>query len=139
MSKSAAKEKAKILKKEKAVIRARRKAFIIIGIFALVVVAAAVVGINIRKQNNAEVSQEETYTYGGQVVQLLSNGTFSASLAHNVRKSGTYVKAEESGSTKVIFIVNDEEEVGWIINNALYLPHEWDDGHGHGNVFPRSK
>jgi len=139
MSKSAAKEKAKILKKEKAVIRARRKAFIIIGIFALVVVAAAVVGINFRKQNNAEVSQEETYTYGGQIVQLLSNGTFSASLAHNVRKSGTYAKAEESGSTKVIFIVNDEEEVGWIINNALHLPHEWDDGHSHGNVFPRSR
>ena len=139
MSKGAAKEKAKALKKEKAVIKARQKAFIIAGIFALVVITAAVVGINIRKHNSTVVLQEELYTYGGQTVQLLVDGTFSASLAHNVLKNGTYTKTEENGRTKVTFIVNGREEAGFIINSSLYIPHEWEDGHSHGNVFPRSR
>jgi len=139
MSKGAAKEKAKALKKEKAVTKARLKAFIIIGIFALVVITAAAVGINIRKHNNAGTSQEEIYSYGGQTVQLLADGTFSATLAHNVRKSGTYAKTEESGRTVVSFNADGVEEIGWIIYGALHLPDEWTDEHGHGNVFPLKK
>jgi len=139
MSKGAAKEKAKALKKEKAVTKARRKAIIIIGIFALVIVAAAAVGINIRKQNHKAAAQEELYAYRGQTVQLLADGTFSASLAHNVLKNGTYTKTEENGRTRVAFLVSGREEAGFIINNSLHIPHEWEDGHSHGNVFPKSK
>ena len=139
MSKSATKEKAKALRKEKAIKKARRKTIIIIGIFVLVVITAAVVGINIRKQNNKVTAQEELYTYGGQTVQLLADGTFSASLAHNTRKNGTYTKTEDSGRIIVVFNINGKEEIGWIANDSLHLPNEWEDGHGHGNVFPRSK
>ena len=162
MSKGASKEKAKALRKEKAIKKARRKTIILVSIFALVVITVAVVGIFARRQSNSEVTaqiketsiestateststeststQAEVFSLGRQTVHLLADGTFSASLAHGVRKSGSYTKTEESDGTIVSFNVNGKEEVGWITNNALHLPHEWDDNHGHGNVFPRNR
>jgi len=152
MSKGASKEKAKALRKEKAIKKARRKTIILVSIFALVVITVAVVGIFARRQNNSQVTaqiretavestsrQAEVYSLGRQTVTLLEDGTFSASLAHGVRKNGTYSRIEESGGTMVSFNVNGNEEVGWIANDSLHLPHEWDDNHGHGNVFPRNR
>jgi len=79
----------------------------------------------------------ETYSGGGQIVQLLPDGRFSAALAHNVRKSGTYTRSVEDGRTVVTFNRDGIQEVGWIENNALHIPDEWDDGCGHGRVLPR--
>ncbi|MCL2443161.1 MAG: hypothetical protein FWD13_06815 [Treponema sp.] len=84
-----------------------------------------------------EKSENEIFSYHGQTVQLLADGTFTASLAHGVRKSGTFTKTTENDRTIVSFNVNGKVEVGRIINNSLHLPREWDDGHGHGNVFPK--
>jgi len=139
MSKSGSKGKNKALKREKAKIKARRKTIIIISILVLVVIAAAVVGIHFRNQNHKNILQEEIYSYRGQTVHLLADGTFSAKLAHNVNKDGTYTRAEESGRTKISFKSGGRDEDGWIINDSLHLPKEWEDGHGHGSVFPRSK
>jgi len=153
-SKNGSKEKIKALKREKAKIKARRKTFIIISILILVVVAAAVVGINFRNQNNKKASsgeivtrniqnsdtqQAEAYSLGRQTVHLFEDGTFSARLAHNVNKDGTYTRAEESGRSRITFNSGGRAEDGWIINDSLHMPHEWEDGHGHGSVFPRSK
>jgi len=139
MSKGTSKGKDKALKREKAKKKARRKTIIIVSILVLVVVAAAVVGIHFRNQNNKNAQQDEIFSYGSQSVHLLADGTFSAKLAHNVNKNGTYTKTEESGRTIVSFSIAGREEVGRIINGSLYLPKEWEDGHGHGSVFPRSK
>jgi len=138
MSKSGSKVKEKALKREIAKIKARRKTFIIISILVLVVVAAAVVGINFGRHKNTSIMQDELYSYGGQSVQLFSDGTFSAKLAHNVNKDGSYTRTVNSGITIITFTVNNKEETGRIVNDSLYLPKEWEDGHGHGSVFPRS-
>lgn len=79
----------------------------------------------------------EIYSFQRQTVQLFPDGSFSASLAHNVRKTGSYTKTPGSDRIVVLFNVNGRQEVGLIMNNSLYIPREWDDGHGHGNVFPR--
>jgi len=84
-----------------------------------------------------ERTENEIFSYHGQTVQLLADGTFTASLAHGVRKSGTFTKTTENDRTIVSFNVNGNVEVGIIVNNFLHIPREWDDGHGHGNVFPK--
>ena len=84
-----------------------------------------------------EKSENEIFSYHGQTVQLLTDGTFTASLAHGVIKSGTFSKTTENDRTVVLFNVNGNVEVGRIVNNSLHIPREWDDNHGHGNVFPK--
>jgi len=86
-----------------------------------------------------EKSKNEIFSYHGQTVQLSADGSFTASLAHGVRKSGTFTKTTDSNNIIVSFNVNGNVEVGRIINNSLHIPREWDDGHGHGNVFPKEK
>ena len=132
MSKSVVNAKAKALRKEKAVKKANRKKIIIASICVLVVIAAVVFTVILRNQNK----ETEIYSHDGQSVQLFADGTFSARLAHNTG-SGTYSKRTEGNRTFILFNVNGSEASGYIENNALHLPHEWDDGHGHGTVFPR--
>ena len=133
MSKNMSKTKAKALRKEKAKRNTRRKTIIIMSIIAVIILAVALLGVrNASRQNNAEV-----YSAAGQTVRLLDDGKFSAVLAHNIQKSGTYTKETEDGRTYVIFNVNGNEEVGWMINNSLHIPAEWDDGHNHGSVLRR--
>jgi len=138
MSNKVPKAKAKALKKEKAVKKARLKAFIVVLIVVLILAAVVVtIGIVRGKNNSNAQHSAETYALGRQTVQLLENGTFSASLAHGVQKSGTYTKTTEGNRTIVSFNVNGKTEIGRIENNSLHLPSEWEDGHGHGNVFPK--
>jgi len=103
----------------------------LLSIFALMIILTGLVIISCDK-NEAEI-----YSYYGQTVQLLANGDFTASLAHGVKKSGTYSKKTENDIIIVTFNVNGNMEAGRIINNSLHLPNEWDDGHGHGDVFPK--
>jgi len=138
MSRSVTKAKAKAERKEKAIKKARRKTILIVCIFALVIIAAAAVGIlvNSRQPNSAAHGEAETYSHGNQTIQLFADGTFSARLAHNVNKNGTFTKSADG--TRVSFNTDGRTETGRIENNAMHLPHEWDDGHGHGNVFVRT-
>ena len=140
MSKSASNAKAKALKEENAVKKTKRKIAIIVCCCALVVIAAVLLGIfsgNWRNNSSAPQYTREIYSYGGQTIQLLADGTFTASLAHGARRNGTYTKTVNGNITAVSFNVNGSIEVGRIINNALHIPEEWNDGHGHGSVFPK--
>ncbi|MCL2214303.1 MAG: hypothetical protein FWC06_03735 [Treponema sp.] len=132
MSKSAVNARAKALKKENAAKKAKRKIISITGICVLIVLIAVLSVLFLRNQNDTEV-----FSYNGQTVRLSADGTFTANLAHNVNKSGTYTRVTESGWTLVYFYVNGNEEIGSIANNVLTLPDEWNDGHGHGTVFPK--
>ena len=125
MSNKVIREKSKIQKKERAIKKAKQKKIIIIGVCTLLVAIISVVIIVIN--NAAEKKVTEIYSYQGQAVELLDDGKFTAILAHNVRKRGTYTKTNE----------NDRIETGWIIHNSLHIPREWDDGHGHGSIFPK--
>ncbi|MCL2265173.1 MAG: hypothetical protein FWC22_03925 [Treponema sp.] len=135
MSRSAVNARVKTLKKENETKKAKRKKFIIICVFVLVVIAIAAVTVFLLNQNKTVVI--ESYSYRGQTVCLLSDGTFNASLAHGVTKKGTYDKITEGGTALVFFNVNGNNEIGIIENSTLYLPKEWDDGHGHGSAFPK--
>jgi hypothetical protein len=124
----------KNLRKEAAKRKAKQKNIIIAVFCALAVVAAAVLLIN----SSVRQSNAETYRAGGQAVRLFNDGKFSATLAHNARKTGTYTtKTEEDGGTAVSFNMNGVVAVGRIEGNALRLPEEWDDGCGHGGVLRR--
>jgi len=135
MSRKGLKAKTDVLKKKNAEKKAKQKRLIIICVCVLIALIIAAIALYFfTGQKSAE-----TFVLNGQTVQLHDDGKFSASLAHGVRKSGTYTKRTENGGIVVSFNINGKIENGWIINNALYLPDEWDDNHGHGNVFPRSK
>jgi len=137
MSSKMVKEKAKLLKKEKAQKKAKKKKLLIAGICVLLAVISGTVIFLIK--NNFEKKVTEIYSYHGQTVQLLDDGNFTAVLAHNVRKRGTYTKTSENNRINVLFNINGIIETGWIINDSLHIPGEWDDGHGHGTIFPRIK
>ena len=133
MSKGAVKEKAKARKKEEALKKSNRKKILILGICALVVIAAAAIAMYFFTYNDGT----EIYSAGGQTVHLYDDGTFTASLAHNVRKGGRYEKLANENVIEVMFYVDGRTESGWILNDSLYIPDEWDDGHGHGSVLRR--
>ena len=121
---------AKALRQEKARKKAKRnKILIICGCILAVAALSALIVNSVIRQAGAE-----TYSNGNHLVQFLENGKFTAVLAHNVRKSGTYTKSTSEGITTVSFNVNGRVEVGIIRDGALHIPAEWDDGHGHGNV-----
>jgi len=141
MSKGAVKEKAKALKKEKENKKANQKKIIILCVCAavtLVVSAAIIFAPGLFEHADHSHNDAEIYSHGRSSIELNADRTFSASLPHGVRKNGTYTKTSEGSRTMVNFNVNGNIEVGRIENNSLYLPREWDDGHGHGNVFPRA-
>ena len=138
MSKGVVKNKTKALKKENAIKKAKRKKIIIAGICALAVLLVAALGIYSAVQKNDQEKDAEIYRQGGQSVQLLPDGKFTASLAHNVKKNGTYTKTTEDSRTLINFNVNGNIETGRIENNSLYLPASWDDGHGHRTVLRKT-
>jgi hypothetical protein len=118
------------IKKEKARKKSRQKKILVA--IVLILVTAGAIGYLIYSNN--QHGDAETYSDGGQTVRLLPDGTFNAILAHRVRKSGTYTKTTEGNRITVLFNINDREEIGRIIDDILYIPREWDDGHGHGNA-----
>lgn len=130
MSKKTLKAKAKMLKKEKLLKKAKRKRIklLIVCILAVLVISGLVI-YSVNESKNSEL-----YSNHGQSVRLFHDGRFSAILAHSVRKKGTYTKTTEAERIIVSFNINDNIETGWIVNDNLHLPGEWDDGHGHGNV-----
>jgi len=129
MSKSAVKAKKKARKEKNAVKKSKSKRLLLVGVCALVVICVAAFFI----YSSAFKNKNETYSDGGQRVQLFADGRFDASLAHYNRKTGTYIKSSESGRIKIIFNVDGKESTGWIVDDVLSFPKEWEDGHDHGN------
>jgi len=134
MSKKWLKEKAKNQKREIAEKKQKQRNIKLVFVCAAVLAAAAAGVIVFLNRNPGP----EIYNYHGQTVQLYSSGKFTAALAHNVNKSGTYTKEKTNDRTVVSFNVNGNTETGWIMNNSLHIPEEWKDSHGHGEIFPRA-
>lgn len=113
--------------------KAKQKKLIIISVCAIVAVALVVVAlISTDRQGGTE-----TFSAGGQIVQLLDDGRFSASLAHNVRKTGTYTRIDDGDSVIIAFTTDGIVETGWIMDDVLIIPEEWDDLCNHGRILPR--
>ena len=134
-------KKAKSLRKQQ---NAKKKAnkkntagLLIFLVIVTAVLAYLLVPRFLEGNSRAGKGKSEIYSHGNQIIQLNENGTFNASLAHGAYKKGTYTKKIEGGGTTVIFNVDGGAETGRIENNALHLPREWDDGHGHGSVFQK--
>ena len=111
----------------------RRKILVALFCSLVVLVAVALVVFFVSRREKTE-----TYSAGGQTVHLYEDGRFSAALAHNVQKAGTYTKTEEEGVIIVEFNTNGVVEIGWIENNTLLIPETWDDLHSHGRLLPRT-
>ena len=103
----------------------RNKMITIIAVAAAVVILAGAVILKIMLPDGTE-----KYSDGGQTVNLRPDGTFSATLYHNVQYSGTY----ERVSGGVNFIYDGQTAFASIQGGAMELPAEWGDGHGHGST-----
>jgi len=118
--------------------KAKRKKKIVIAVIALFLIALAVaIAISIWNSSKEDaVSVVETYSDGHQTVRLLSDGSFTAALAHE-NESGIYLKTTEDGKELIAFITEEGTALGEIADDALIIPEEWQDDHGHGSVLPR--
>jgi len=124
----------KNLKKQIARKKMNRKNIIIAIIFVIIAAGAAAGWFTFGNKNK----DAETYSAGGQTIRLFPDGNFTANLAHNTNKSGTYARIEEGGRILLVFTEsNGAVSEGSIQNNRLHIPSQWDDGHGHGNILSR--
>ena len=114
--------------------RRRTRRITLIAFVAVILVIAAYGIFNMTKSVDAEI-----YSDNGQTLQLLSDGTFTATLSHGASYSGTYTKIEQGDITLVAFSSGGETVYGEIEDGQLHIPHEWDDGHGHGNTLTKQK
>jgi len=98
-------------------------------IFAVILLTAiTIVVIGIVQSLGTEVYSDD-YTK----VTLRSNGNFTA-VFHQGKISGTYTKTADS----IEFTYDGQTVSGELEENALHLPHEWDDGHGHNAILIRN-
>ena len=100
---------------------------------ALAVFAALVLLIGACAQQN----KSDVYSDGSQTIRLVSDGSFTAVLSHNKRLNGTYSKKTENNRIVISFTADGKTSTGFIADNALHFPEEWEDGHHHGNVLPK--
>ena len=133
MSRSVLKARIKNQKKETAHKKSKQKRFIIAGILVLAVIAV----IFFRIYQPVRHTDTEIYSDGHQTIRLFADGKFSAILAHNNQKNGTYTKTANGSTTAVLFIADGATSTGRVENNTLYFPHEWEDNHSHGNALPK--
>jgi ABC-type phosphate transport system substrate-binding protein len=113
-------------KREAELKKAKRNKIItaIAAVAAILILAGAIVFNNMRSAGT------ETYSDGEQIINLRSDGSFSAALYHGVQYSGTY----ERTSGGVNFIYDGQMAFASIQGGALNLPEEWGDDHGHGST-----
>ena len=111
----------------------RKHKKIIIAVVGLVITVTAVVFLVVHIQGRTRV-----FSDGYQLVNLRSNGTFSARLYHTTR-SGTYTETPEgnSNASTIVFSYDGAFAYSRLVNNVLLLPNEWDDFHGHNMRLPR--
>ena len=119
----------------------RKKIF---TIAACIIVAAvtAVVLINVNRNSGSgkqgtskQQTETRVFVSGSQTITLNKNGTFSARMAHNNNKDGSYTETMEGSITIISFSYQGTTVKGRLQNGVLSIPREWDDGHGHGNTF----
>ena len=133
MNTNIARSSANTKRKKNAPKKTKNKRLIIIGVCAAAVITVVVLVVLITGgQGNTEA-----FSGGGQIVQLLDDERFLASLAHGARKSGTYTKTTDGDRIIVEFISNGRVEIGWIEGDVLTLPVEWEDQCGHGRWLTR--
>ncbi|MCL2678537.1 MAG: hypothetical protein FWE85_05750 [Clostridiales bacterium] len=135
MTKSNSKASVKALRREKALKKEKQKKLLITVVF--VVALAAVLSFAI--YSSVRQSSAETFSDAAnlQTVYLYKDGKFQANL-HGKAIKGSYIKTEEGGKTNVSFNEKGEKTaVGWIENDILRLPAEWDDGHNHAKDLPK--
>jgi len=94
------------------------------SVIAVIVIAAII--INILQQRNARI-----FTDGTQSITLRENGTFTAELYHGVMRNGLYKEDGVDDITIISFDENGIVAVGFLMNDVLTYPEEWDDMHGH--------
>ena len=120
-------------KKKKEAIRKAKRKKIIITVIICIIAAAILTAAIILIVNNERQNTDRVFVSHGAEVTLSGDGTFNAFLWHNEIITGTYTESEENGVLIVAFMNNGVTEMGLINGNMLYIPHEWDDDHGHGN------
>jgi magnesium-transporting ATPase (P-type) len=116
----------------------KKKRSIIIALVSIVVVlVVCYIFIFSPRWQNENTSHERVFANHGQTITLNTNGTFQAVLAHGVRINGTYNESVQNNEIIISFVSNGVSAYGRITENGrtMHLPREWDDGHGHGNIF----
>jgi hypothetical protein len=130
--------KRKKARREEALKRNKRKKILLAaGCVAAAAVIITLLTLNVRRQgsvNAGQQSEERIFTDGRQTVTLYGNGAFAAQLLHNNKKDGTYRETTEGSSTMVIFFYQGTTVNARLVNNALLIPDEWDDSHGHNKI-----
>ena len=114
----------KTARREQAIKQAKRKKIVLIAVAVSVVMIAAIISVS-----TLLIGGAETYSDGHQIITLSADGSFTASLAHETRYSGTY----ERISGGVMFTYGGRTAFAEVEGDELELPHEWNDGHGHGS------
>jgi len=130
MSKGYLKEKARAQKKEQRIRTAKRKKSLLIAVLAIVLALVASFSITSLVRRN----QVDVYSLWGQRIELFGDGRFTATMAHHVQR-GKHTIITKDGQQIVEFTTRGSTVSGILEGDALHLPPEWDDGHGHGDVF----
>ena len=104
----------------------RDRLITIIVIVAVVLATATLITYTVIQNSMAEV-----FTDGEQTVRLRPDGRFRATLIHDNKYSGTYTKVDEIGVITITFSYGKDTAEAFLVYDQLYLPEEWDDGHGH--------
>jgi len=139
------------LRKEQAQRKTRQKNLVFIGVAVVAVIA---VGLWIYSLTQTEEQAQNPndlqidgrlFSDGTQTVTMYNDGTFTAELAHDERKTGTYMEMDAGEVTFVAFFTGEEESENGVIEKDvqtggefLTFPDEWidDQGHGHGSRLP---
>jgi len=112
--------------------KAKRNKTIIITVCLVVFITATVlITYNVIQNSLADV-----YSNSEMTVKLRPDGRFRAAL-HDEKYRGSYATVDESGVIVITFTYGGKTAVTEIILDQLYLPDEWDDGHGHGDVLTK--
>jgi len=120
-------------RRERAIKKAKRQKTIAIASIAVVALALIAFGI----YSAISSAGTETYSDGSQVIKLRPDATFTASLSHGEKYSGSYTKTEQEGKTVIAFTGNEKTVYGEIDGANLRIPIEWQDDHGHGDTLKK--
>jgi hypothetical protein len=106
---------------------------------AFILIAAAVIGIGVYAfvQDIIWNSKVETYSDGTHTVRLLPDGTFTADLAHTVNFHGTYEKRNFDFVIIINFFIDGSREIGWLKDDVLQIPSEWEHDLNYDTFLPR--
>ena len=124
--------------------------FVLLAVF-MFFTAGACGGKPAAQEPEQKPRQIRVFENGSASIKLFPDETFIANLFHNTKITGTYTEKTEGGETAVLFAyngINAIEDgvntftaagtvtaVGGILNGALTIPEDWEDGHGHGDNF----